>query len=52
MRLILFDIDGTLLECGPQVRPILTEILGPPAPDDYSPPPTGDPSAASPPTAR
>ena len=27
MRLILFDIDGTLLECGPQVRPILAEIL-------------------------
>src|SRR5215203_5344754 len=27
MRLILFDIDGTLLECGPQVRPILTDIL-------------------------
>ena len=27
MRLILFDIDGTLLECGPQVRPILTDVL-------------------------
>jgi phosphoglycolate phosphatase len=27
MRLILFDIDGTLLECGNQVRPILTDIL-------------------------
>jgi phosphoglycolate phosphatase len=27
MRLILFDIDGTLLECGPQVRPILTDTL-------------------------
>lgn len=27
MRLILFDIDGTLLECGPQVRPILAEVL-------------------------
>ena len=32
MRLILFDIDGTLLDCGPQVRPILgsalTEVFG------------------------
>lgn len=27
MRLILFDIDGTLLQCGPQVRPILAEVL-------------------------
>lgn len=31
-RLILFDIDGTLLRCGPQVRPIflgaLTEVFG------------------------
>ena len=27
MRLILFDIDGTLLECGPQVREILSTIL-------------------------
>lgn len=27
MRLILFDIDGTLLECGPQVRPIFTDTL-------------------------
>ena len=27
MRLILFDIDGTLLECGPQVRPIFAEAL-------------------------
>lgn len=27
MRLILFDIDGTLLECGPQVRPIFAETL-------------------------
>ncbi|HWM89924.1 MAG TPA: HAD family hydrolase [Thermoanaerobaculia bacterium] len=25
MRLILFDIDGTLLECGPQVRPLFAE---------------------------
>jgi phosphoglycolate phosphatase-like HAD superfamily hydrolase len=32
VRLILFDIDGTLLKCGPQVRPILgsalTEVYG------------------------
>lgn len=27
MRLILFDIDGTLLECGPQVRPIFANAL-------------------------
>jgi phosphoglycolate phosphatase len=27
MRLILFDIDGTLLRCGPQVRPILASTL-------------------------
>lgn len=27
MRLILFDIDGTLLECGPQVRMILSATL-------------------------
>jgi phosphoglycolate phosphatase len=32
MRLVLFDIDGTLLRCGPQVRPLfaaaLAEIYG------------------------
>lgn len=27
MRLILFDIDGTLLECGPQVREILSATV-------------------------
>lgn len=27
MRLILFDIDGTLVECGPQVRQILSNTL-------------------------
>ena len=27
MRLILFDIDGTLLECGPQAREILSATL-------------------------
>ncbi|HEU5020623.1 MAG TPA: GDSL-type esterase/lipase family protein [Bryobacteraceae bacterium] len=27
------------------LKPILTEILGPPAPTDHAPPPTGDPSA-------
>lgn len=29
------------------LKPILTEILGPPAATDHAPPPTGDPSAAS-----
>jgi lysophospholipase L1-like esterase len=29
------------------LRPILTELLGPPAATDHAPPPTGDPSAAS-----
>ena len=28
------------------LRPILTELLGPPAKEDHAPPPTGDPSAA------
>jgi lysophospholipase L1-like esterase len=28
------------------LKPILTEILGPPASEDHAPPPTGDPSAA------
>ena len=32
MKLVLFDIDGTLLSCGPQVRPIfaaaLVEVFG------------------------
>jgi lysophospholipase L1-like esterase len=28
------------------LRPLLTELLGPPAADDHAPPPTGDPSAA------
>jgi len=27
------------------LKPILTELLGPPAQDDHAPPPTGDPSA-------
>ncbi|MFP3940847.1 MAG: HAD family hydrolase [Thermoanaerobaculia bacterium] len=27
MRLLLFDVDGTLLRCGPQVRPILADAL-------------------------
>jgi lysophospholipase L1-like esterase len=27
------------------LKPILTEILGPPAKTDHAPPPTGDPSA-------
>jgi lysophospholipase L1-like esterase len=30
------------------LRPILTELLGPPAETDHAPPPTGDPSATSP----
>jgi (4-O-methyl)-D-glucuronate---lignin esterase len=29
------------------LKPILTELLGPPAKEDHSPPPTGDPSAAA-----
>ena len=28
------------------LKPILTELLGPPAQDDLAPPPTGDPSAS------
>ena len=28
------------------LKPILTELLGPPAATDHAPPPTGDPSAA------
>ena len=27
------------------LKPILTEILGPPAAEDHAPPPTGDPNA-------
>jgi phosphoglycolate phosphatase-like HAD superfamily hydrolase len=27
MRLVLFDIDGTLLDCGPQVRPLFASTL-------------------------
>src|SRR3954463_9848993 len=27
MKLILFDIDGTLLSCGPQVRPLFASAL-------------------------
>lgn len=27
------------------LKPILTELLGPPADEDHAPPPTGDPSA-------
>lgn len=33
------------------LKPILTELLGPPAARDYAPPPTGDPSAAAKPAA-
>ena len=29
------------------LKPILTELLGPPAKEDHSPPPTGDPSAVT-----
>jgi lysophospholipase L1-like esterase len=58
----LADASGTLLEgmtvdglhpslkgyevWAEGLRPILTELLGPPAPTDHAPPPTGDPSAA------
>jgi lysophospholipase L1-like esterase len=31
------------------LKPILTEILGPPAKTDHAPPPTGDPAAPGPP---
>jgi hypothetical protein len=34
------------------LRPVLTELLGPPAPTDAAPPPTGDPSAKPKPTAN
>jgi len=27
------------------LKPLLTELLGPPAQEDHAPPPTGDPSA-------
>jgi len=30
------------------LKPILTELLGPPAATDHAPPPTGDPSAIRP----
>ncbi len=33
------------------LKPILTELLGPPAQDDHAPPPTGDPSAKPKPPA-
>lgn len=34
------------------LRPILTELLGPPAATDHAPPPTGDPSAAERPRSQ
>jgi lysophospholipase L1-like esterase len=34
------------------LKPILTELLGPPAATDHGPPPTGDPSATPPATTR
>lgn len=33
------------------LRPIFTELLGPPASTDHAPPPTGDPSASAAPTS-
>jgi cephalosporin-C deacetylase len=45
--------DGLHLDVGgyqvwaDALKPILTEILGPPAKEDHAPPPTGDPSARS-----
>jgi lysophospholipase L1-like esterase len=58
----LADADGTLAEgmtvdglhpslkgyevWAEGLKPILTEVLGPPAATDHAPPPTGDPSAA------
>jgi hypothetical protein len=44
--------DGLHLDVGAYqvwadaLKPILTEVLGPPASEDHAPPPTGDPSAA------
>lgn len=40
-HLVLFDVDGTLLRCGPQVRPLFLDALlvvlgGYDAPDDHS----------------
>jgi lysophospholipase L1-like esterase len=34
------------------LKPILTELLGPPASEDHAPPPTGDPSKSRPATVR
>jgi lysophospholipase L1-like esterase len=34
------------------LKPMLTELLGPPAEEDHAPPPTGDSSAATPATSR
>jgi len=34
------------------LKPIFTQILGPPSSEDHAPPPTGDPSAKTPPVAR
>ncbi len=58
----LADLSGTLLEgmmldglhpslkgyetWAPGLKPVLTELLGPPAASDHAPPPTGDPSAS------
>jgi lysophospholipase L1-like esterase len=33
------------------LKPVFTELLGPPAKEDHAPPPTGDPSAANKPAA-
>jgi lysophospholipase L1-like esterase len=33
------------------LKPVLTDLLGPPAKEDFAPPPTGDPSAAGRPAA-
>jgi hypothetical protein len=36
-----------LLDCwADALKPLFTELLGPPAKEDHAPPPTGDPSAA------
>jgi len=46
--------DGLHLELkgyqvwGEALKPILTQLLGPPAKEDHAPPPTGDPSAKKP----
>lgn len=41
------DVEGYQVWAG-ALKPILTELLGPPAKEDHAPPPTGDPSVTRP----